>query len=455
MKNKKRSGGNTPPRLSHDELGMVKSRVRETGDRSQIPHPKKKKSKTLSFAKKHKMVTAALIILAVSIIAVAVLLCILAVKNIGNSKRDFRFTFVQFGKNDEEVKYKYESVMIDDVLYVDMNRIAEFGGMSVSGSADTMKYIASDEHYMKFTNESDYAVINANKVVIPAPAIVKENKCLVPYSVVSKAISSGISFKLDREKNTVTVNRDNYKEDGIVYNVAITFSHAAFSTVHAITDSEGVLFEYKTDVSGYLKSIDPADASEYLMLVNPKNPLSSSYVPDGMKKIPSKYTASGEEYSLCEHAATALIAMMKEMDVAVSGGGIYVTSAYRSYSYQANLFEIYVKEYINKGYSRAAAESKVLETSARPGESEHQSGLCVDFTTVDLNVLDNRFEQTRVFEWLSENAHKFGYVLRYPNGKKDVVFYNYESWHYRFVGRSAATEMYLSGLCLEEYLELI
>jgi D-alanyl-D-alanine carboxypeptidase len=135
---------------------------------------------------------------------------------------------------------------------------------------------------------------------------------------------------------------------------------------------------------------------------------------------------------------------------------VYVTSADRSYAYQNNLFETYVKKYTSVGMSREAAEAEVLKTSARPGTSEHQSGLCVDFITTSMTSLNNEdFEGTRAFEWLSKNAYKYGYILRYPEGKKAEVFYDYESWHFRFVGREAAPQIYFSGLCLEEFLALI
>ena len=74
--------------------------------------------------------------------------------------------------------------------------------------------------------------------------------------------------------------------------------------------------------------------------------------------------------------------------------------------------------------------------------------------TDDMSNLDESFENTAAFRWLSENAHKFGFILRYMENKVDVTGYKYEPWHYRFVGRTAAAEIYNSGLCLEEYLTL-
>ena len=96
----------------------------------------------------------------------------------------------------------------------------------------------------------------------------------------------------------------------------------------------------------------------------------------------------------------------------------------------------------------------VLTYSAAPGTSEHQTGLCVDFITEDMGGnLTEAFEDTTAFAWLSENAYKFGFILRYPKGKEDITGYTYEPWHYRFVGREAATDIHFSRLTLEQYLE--
>ena len=371
-----------------------------------------------------------------------------------NNKSDYTFVFEKYGGKIEEVEYKYESVMINDVLYVDMNRLAEFAEMSVSGSEESMKYIVSDSHYLKFTNDTDYAIVNATKVAIPVSAIIGNGKCLVPYQVISRIVESGLEFSSDSSKNTVTIKRTTYEQNDIYYYEDVTFSPNAFPVLGAIQDTSNVDFEYNIDMTFYLACVDPADSSPYLLLVNPSNPLAASYIPQNMSQIPSRYTALGETYFLVGTAKEALMAMLTNMEKDISGSGIYVTSAYRSYAYQYDLFEQYVKNYTKNGISREEAEAKVLKTSARPGTSEHQSGLCVDFMTTSMTALNNDFENTKAFKWLSENAYKYGFILRYPKDTSATA-HDYESWHYRFVGRDAATEMYFSNLCLEEYLEFI
>ncbi|MBQ8140392.1 MAG: D-alanyl-D-alanine carboxypeptidase family protein [Clostridia bacterium] len=452
----KETAANAESELNEYELSVLRSRYDELDDdRSKIPPPEKKnQNKLVKFAKKNTLAAVVISVFAVALAAAVILLVVYAVNTflISESKRDYRFTF-----GEEEIKVKYEETVINDVLYVDMNKLAEFTQMSVSGSAETMKYIVSADQYLKFTDDSEYAVINASKVSISAPAVVKDGKCLVPYSVISKAVASGLTFKSDSVRNTVDIKRVTYTVDDVEYNEDITFSTEDFKVVQAIQSTAGVEFEYTKDVSAYLEYIDPRDNSPYLVLVNADNPLSSSYVPQNLSAIPSSYTAIGEIYELENCAAQALIAMIRDMNAESANNGAYVTSAYRSYAYQLALFEGYIEDYVKKGYSASEAEAEVLKTSARPGTSEHQSGLCVDFiTTAMKNGLNNDdFESTRAFEWLSKNSYKYGFILRYPEDKTDLTSYSYESWHFRFVGRTAATEMYVSGLCLEEYLELI
>ncbi len=446
--------------LNSAELETIRSNYDKSGeDRSKLPPPEnKKQSKLVKIAKKNTAATVIISAFAVALISAIVLLVIYAVNNSGISESHSDFVFTYGDK--EEIKMKYEDVVIDDVLYIDMNKLAEYAEFSISGSAESMKYIAMGDTYIKFTHERSYCIINSTKVSIPAPAIVKDGKCLVPYTVISNAVSSGLEFKSNRVKNTVSIKRTTYEIDEIIYNNDITFSSEKFEVIQSIKNTSSLTYTYTNDVSDLMQYIDPEDNTPYLLLVNPDNPLSDTYVPVGLSPIPARYTAGVTDtniYELQHCAMQALVAMMKDMYSEYPSNGAYVTSAYRSYEYQANKFEQYIKQEEKKGYSREEAEEIVLKTSARAGTSEHQSGLCVDFLTTSMkNGLNNaEFEQTRAFEWLSENAYKYGFVLRYPESKEEEISHDYESWHYRFVGRKAAAEIYFSNLCLEEYLELI
>lgn len=438
--------------LNEEELQLLRSREDELGDRSQIPPPdNKKQNKIIKFAKSNKLLAVIISVLTLSFIAVAVLLCIYLAANSGfNSKKDYVFTY-----GEEEVREKYEVIVNNGTLYVDMDKLAKFAEISRSGSSETRKYVVSDEEYLKFTDGYDYAVVNGAKVVLEPPAIVTSERCLVPYQFVSKAIESGLSFSHDQKKHTVKIEKVTHTENEEEIAEPVSFTAERFTVVKAIQTTIGVDFAYGRDVTNYLQYIEPADPSPYLILVNSRAPLDENYIPLELAKIPSSFTASGT-YELLPCAKEALTLMMLDM-YAVYPNAAYVTSAYRSYTYQNNLFEGYVKKYTDAGMSREEAVAEVLKTSARPGTSEHQTGLCVDFFTDSLKngLVSEDFEKTRAFEWLSSNAHKYGFILRYPKDKQDFVSHEYESWHFRFVGRTAATEMYVSNLCLEEYLELI
>lgn len=122
---------------------------------------------------------------------------------------------------------------------------------------------------------------------------------------------------------------------------------------------------------------------------------------------------------------------------AQQGLNIYLSSGFRSYDYQAQIYN----NYCNRD-GQAAADTY----SARPGYSEHQTGLAID-----VNQIDDSFIGTPEAIWLENHCHEFGFILRYPQGKQDITGYQYESWHIRYVGTDLATQIHASGLTLEEY----
>lgn len=130
--------------------------------------------------------------------------------------------------------------------------------------------------------------------------------------------------------------------------------------------------------------------------------------------------------------------------------GIWVQSAYRSVEVQTKLFNNKVEEYIKQGYSRQKAEELTELSINRPGQSEHNLGLAVDF-----NYVDYSFEETEAFKWLNENAEKYGFILRYPKEKEDITKVEYEPWHWRYVGKENAKKINELDLCLEEYIEYL
>ena len=212
-------------------------------------------------------------------------------------------------------------------------------------------------------------------------------------------------------------------------------------------------YDYRIDIEHFEEAIMQR-TDKYLLLANKQHPLGATYTPANLCTMDTSLTLYGKEIQLEANAALAAEALVREL-WARGYTDIVVTSGYRSYSYQQSLFHTYVeKEKANHPeWSQAEAEACVLTYSARPGTSEHQTGLCVDLISTNYVSLDESFANNPAYVWLCENAHFFGFILRYPQGKQAIVGYGYEPWHYRFVGVEAATAMHESGQTLEEYLD--
>lgn len=186
--------------------------------------------------------------------------------------------------------------------------------------------------------------------------------------------------------------------------------------------------------------------SEYLILVNKSHELDSSYKPDDLVSI--KYYAEDrapESRYMRAAAADAFHHLVEEAERL--GIELVMTTAYRSYGFQSYLYDSYVAEVGKEAADRFSAE---------PGKSEHQTGLAVDVSSRSVSYqLTVEFADTEEGRWLSENAHLFGFVMRFPEGKEDITGYQYEPWHIRYVGLAAAGYMYENGTVLEEYLQLL
>lgn len=129
-----------------------------------------------------------------------------------------------------------------------------------------------------------------------------------------------------------------------------------------------------------------------------------------------------------------------------------ICSSYRTIQKQERLYKNKVNEYISQGYSQKQAEKEAGKWVAVPGTSEHHTGLAVDIVATDYQLLDENQENTPEQQWLMNNAYKYGFILRYPNGKSHITGIYYEPWHYRYVGKEVAKEIHEQGICLEEYL---
>lgn len=209
-------------------------------------------------------------------------------------------------------------------------------------------------------------------------------------------------------------------------------------------------YEYQIDITPYLDYIEPRDVMEYVFLINPTHTLAADFVPADLVDCIHTRKDGRATQKLRLNAEMALEAFLKEGLTCGAVTNVTVTSAYRSYSYQAQLFETYCQQHQYKFKTREECEAYVLTFSTKPGTSEHQSGLCCDMH--NLGSAEQSFAKKPEAKWLAENCWKFGFILRYPADKEDITKIIYEPWHFRFVGRFAATEMHELGMCLEEYI---
>lgn len=185
-----------------------------------------------------------------------------------------------------------------------------------------------------------------------------------------------------------------------------------------------------------------------LLLVNGENPLPEDYDYEGnLTTIPDKYI-NGSLKQIDKDVWPYMQAMIEA--AWADGVKLYVWSPYRSYSTQNMLFKKQVDRQIAKGVPADKAEDEAATVVARPGTSEHHTGLAADF-----NMADDKFETTEMYTWMQQHAADYGFIMRYSGEKQSITGVIHESWHYRFVGINAAKEMNRLNMCLEEYVEYL
>ncbi len=184
----------------------------------------------------------------------------------------------------------------------------------------------------------------------------------------------------------------------------------------------------------------------------------SSYVVDGVDlailvnsthPLPDGYDIPLTELDNGQRVATVMTADLQQMLADAKADGIYaiVASGFRTAEKQQSLMDEKVQSFVDKGMSQSDAETEALKWVNAVGCSEHQSGLAVDINADGIHSAGYQ-----VYPWLAENAWKYGFILRYPEEKTDITGTDYEAWHYRYLGRELAADIYQQGVCLEEYL---
>lgn len=279
--------------------------------------------------------------------------------------------------------------------------------------------------YLKFINTKDYSFENIDKYV---EYYKRNNKA--PLEDVVYLVNNNIDKNYDESlikiikhqyfiKNRLDrylnyLNKNNKSIDNIITDVNSNIDYDFYTNIQ------------KTDLS-----------KDYLIITNKFYKLDNSYKHPNLVTMENTYTrVSGSKLE-----KTTYDAFKKLCDDAKKQGYYIVnTSAYRSYETQ---------NYIYNNYKAENGLAWADSYSARPGHSEHQTGLALDVGTASTTL--STFENTKEFTWMKNNAHKYGFILRYPKGKDYITGYNYEPWHYRYVGIKEATHIYENDLTFEEY----
>lgn len=190
------------------------------------------------------------------------------------------------------------------------------------------------------------------------------------------------------------------------------------------------------DKEWYEDAVETDTTKGILMLVNKFNYLTEDYEVEDLVDMSIQYAFNGKQIK--EEVYNAFKAMA--INASKESLKLVANSTYRTYSYQKNIYASYKN---SKGTEYADSYA------ARAGHSEHQTGLSIDIST--LNSTTDNFAETKEFTWLMDNAYKYGFILRYPEGKEYLTGYNYESWHYRYVGKDVAEKIHDEDITFDEY----
>ena len=241
-----------------------------------------------------------------------------------------------------------------------------------------------------------------------------------------------------KEKNTQKNNKTDINTQLDYYNEEYEKRYQNYQKKNKNLSSEQVIKDVNMnlDIEPYEDTKEAKNQNTEKILVNKHYYLTKNYVPKNLETINNKYALSNMK--LVNYAKEAYEQMAK--DASKQNLTIVVMSSYRSYNYQVNLYNRYVKE---------DGKEKADTYSGRPGHSEHQTGLAIDVYNKEENYTN--FEKTDEFQWMKKHAHEYGFILRFPKGKEKETGYQYESWHYRYVGKEIAQYIKNNNISFEEY----
>lgn len=259
--------------------------------------------------------------------------------------------------------------------------------------------------------------------------VISENESTVPKTIVPTV--SNINIETGKSKSVNSVLSLDQPNDKYIF-------ESSNNNIASVDSSGNIKGISNGDCQIIVYTVDKKDVQAYIN-VSVYTPIKPTYI-NGILLVNKKYPLPKDYAPGLNSEALSAFNKMKA-DAAASGLNLYLSSGYRSYSEQSSIYSNFVRIY---GKERAD------KFSAVPGHSEHQTGLAID-----LNSIDDSFKNTPECSWVEQNCYKYGFIIRYQQGKEHLTGYQYEPWHIRYVGIDHAKNIYNSGKCLEEYLGLV
>ena len=316
--------------------------------------------------------------------------------------------------------------------YLLKNKYVDIYGVTKEGNVEAIKLknktsenitISQNEKYKRyFVTYISVSKMNIQDLKAETGDTIKLNVTYEPKNATLKEyeyIKIGDIFMKDEKGNIVA------KKDGIS---KITIKHITQNLKKSIT----IKVNKKTNEKNNSKTKD--ENKPIIEIKNGITYVNGILIVNKTYSVPKDYNPG----SLTSEAKNAFDEMQKA--ASVDNIKLWIASGFRSYSLQTSLYNNYVLK---------DGKTKADTYSARPGHSEHQTGLAMD-----LNIIDSSFEGTPEAIWIEKNCYKYGFIIRYPKGKEEITGYKYEPWHVRYLGKELSEKVYNSGKTLEEYLNI-
>ncbi|MBO4229489.1 MAG: D-alanyl-D-alanine carboxypeptidase family protein [Clostridia bacterium] len=349
----------------------------------------------------------------------------------------------------------FEQAMRNGHLYVKMSPIVDLCEMATTGDTTALRYITdTTRENVRFQVGSTQIFINGTEERLSAAPFFESGDLWIPYDFLTDFVV-GLETSYSPQSNTIVVKRTVNSRTGSYNDVSFSISSSApmlaLNEYDEFGDTSPV--DFVADLSIYESFMNPADRDAYLILVNEQYPLDRNYIPNTVEISDIRYDGRPPQY-LCNTAEKAAHAMV--MEARTNGyADLSILLGYRSFSKQNLVFSNLVDSYL-KTMSEEQADLAAAKEVQRPGCNPQQAGYSIvlhDILTEDAATL--AFAKTPCYSWLAQNCWKFGFILRYPSGKTEQTGMPYQPCFFTFVGRYHALRITESGLCLEEYVQML